>query len=680
MTSDPSQTKIDEQSQTIMSLTPEPPSMFADSQPRELKIQHVNTPKNFQHMGSPQGNTNPPVTREIKIEHHPPSQGREIKIQRATPPSHGKFHTVASSPQTPTYAKLDKVDGTPTSVKGFDGWSPGSEPKLQSFSSEATFTPVQKDSSFPAKADASEGAHTPKKVHEIPIQYSYMSPKQTSSAEMPVSHSTPKEHHVRIEQSVPQEKFVHIEQAAPSEQKVEVERPVPIHHSFKQEHSKASPKKSVEIERQVPVQYSFKKDSPVPMEQTIEPVVVEKQNPVQHIFERQNAQDRSMELECPLPAKQNPSRGHNLPLENSVPLTIQTSSAPDTRNSIMEETRSYDSGITSRGSSWQSENFGKGQANNYSPGSYATLPVKKSQQKVVAEPDYDDAEFHSYSTLPNFKKNQGHRGYESEAEYGRKGDFRSKWAPHKTQQPISEGYSTDVDFFVRDNRSIGKGPAKSSSKPIQMGKGPKPFDRDYMSDLNNITQELMSGVDAYFGTKDKSSKKPEDKDQSFSSSQDNQSGVFSVKGPSFTPGDSQSYTSSREIQSLDNSFSSSYREPSPEPKQVDLGKKIGSLFSSPPKQVVETSDNESYPRLPVPEGFEDSGSETLQEEQRDRGRMPCPRFVQLQVHHEEAPPSIPHCDIKQGSGRHGVLMHRTSACEHYTWMNTLTGQFNPERF
>lgn len=172
-----------------MSLTPEPPSMFADSQPRELKIQHVNTPKNFQHMGSPQGNTNPPVTREIKIEHHPPSQGREIKIQRATPPSHGKFHTVASSPQTPTYAKLDKVDGTPTSVKGFDGWSPGSEPKLQSFSSEATFTPVQKDSSF-AKADVSEGAHTPRKVHEIPIQYSYMSPKQTSSAETPVSHST----------------------------------------------------------------------------------------------------------------------------------------------------------------------------------------------------------------------------------------------------------------------------------------------------------------------------------------------------------------------------------------------------------------------------------------------------------------------------------------------------------
>nr|XP_034313650.1 uncharacterized protein LOC105332198 isoform X41 [Crassostrea gigas] len=644
---DPSQTKIDEQSQTVMSLTPEPPSMFADSQPRELKIQHVNTPKNFQHMGSPQGNTNTPVTREIKIEHHPPSQGREIKIQRATPPSHGKFHTVASSPQTPTYAKLDKVDSTPTSVKGFDGWSPGSEPKLQSFSSEATFTPVQKDSSF-AKADVSEGAHTPRKVHEIPIQYSYMSPKQTSSAETPVSHSTPKEHHVRIEQSVPQEKFVHIEQAAPSEQKVEVERPVPIHHSFKQEHSMAPPKKSVEIERQVPVQYSFKKDSPVPMEQTIEPVVVEKPNPVQHIFERQHAQDRSLELECPLPAKQNPSRGHNLPLENSVPLTIQTSSAPDTRNSITEETRSYDSGITSRGSSWQSENFGKGQANNYSPGSYATLPVKKSQQKIVAEPDYDDAEFHSYSTLPNFKKNQGHRGYESEAEYGRKPDFRSKWAPHKTQQPISEGYSTDVDFFVRDNRSIGKGPAKGSSKPIQMGKGPKPFDRDYMSDLNNITQELMSGVDAYFGTKDKSSKKPEDKDQSFTSSQDNQSGVYSVKSPSFTPGDSQSYTSPREIQSLDNSFSSSYREPSPEPKQVDLGKKIGSLFSSPPKQVVETSDNESYPRLPVPEGFEDSGSETLPEEQRDRARMPCPRFVQLQVHHEEAPPSIPYCD-KQGS-------------------------------
>lgn len=129
-----------------------------------------------------------------------------------------------------------------------------------------------------------------------------------------------------------------------------------------------------------------------------------------------------------------------------------------------------------------------------------------------------------------------------------------------------------------------------------------------------------------------------------------------MKSPSFTPGDSQSYTSPREIQSLDNSFSSSYREPSPEPKQVDLGKKIGSLFSSPPKQVVETSDNESYPRLPVPEGFEDSGSETLPEEQRDRARMPCPRFVQLQVHHEEAPPSIPHCD-KQGSGRHGVLMH-----------------------
>ncbi|XP_078318292.1 uncharacterized protein LOC111118302 isoform X11 [Crassostrea virginica] len=631
----------DDQSQTIMSLTPEPPSMFADSQPRELKIQHMTAPKNFPHMGSP--TSNPPATREIKIEHHSPSQGREIKIQRATPPSHGKLHTVASSPKTPTFVK---VDSTPTSAFGGDGRGPsGAEMKQQSFSSEATFTPSQQKENF-TKTDGQEGAHSPRKVHEIPIQYSYMSPKQGRSADTHVSHSPPKANHVRIKQSVPQEKFVHIEQAAPSIQKVEVERPVPIHHSFKQERSMAPPTvKSAELERQVPIQFSCKKESPVPMEQAIQPVVVEKSDPVRQLFERQYAQDRSMELECPLPAKQNPARGHNLPLENPVPLTVQTSAAPDTRNSITEETRSYDSGITSRGSSWQSENFGKGQASNYSPGSYATLPVKKSQQKVVAEPDYDDAEFHSYSTLPHFKKNQAHRGYESEAEYSRKGDFRSKWAPQKSQQPISEGYSTDIDFFVRDNRTIGKVPAKSANKPILVGKGPKPFDRDYMSDLNNITQELMSGVDAYFGSKEKIPDKPEDKDQSFSSAHDNQ---FPMESQSCTSADSQSYTSSKEMPSLNNSFSSSHREPPPEVKQIDLGKKIGNLFSSPQKPMLETSDNESYPRLPVPEGFEDSGNEALTEDQGDKGRMPCPRLVQLQVHHEEAPPSLPHRD-NQGS-------------------------------
>lgn len=97
-------------------------------------------------------------------------------------------------------------------------------------------------------------------------------------------------------------------------------------------------------------------------------------------------------------------------------------------------------------SSWQSENFGKGQANNYSPGSYATLPVKKSQQKIVAEPDYDDAEFHSYSTLPNFKKNQGHRGYESEAEYGRKPDFRSIQDIHETLKHADINGDDKLDF------------------------------------------------------------------------------------------------------------------------------------------------------------------------------------------------------------------------------------------
>ncbi|XP_056019295.1 uncharacterized protein LOC125671809 isoform X30 [Ostrea edulis] len=636
---DPSQ--VDEQSQTIMSLSPEPPSMFADSKPRELKIQHITAPKNFQHMGSPQGNQ--PATREIKIEHHSPSYGREIKIQRATPPSHGKIHNVASSPQTPTYVKVDKVEGTPTSVINIENRISGIDSNQQNFSSEATFIPSQGDNNFSAKLNVSEGAHSPKKVHEIPIKYS-STQKQTNSAESPVSHSTLKEHPVKIEQSVPQEKFVHIEQAAPSEQRVEVERPVPIHHSFKQEHPVAHVKKSVDFKRHVPVQHSFKKASPVPMEQPIEPVVVERPDPIQQTFKKERQRDRSMELECPLPAKQNPPRGHNLPLEPAVPLTIQTS----TRNSITEDTRSHDSGITSRGSSWQSENFGRGQTGNYSPGSYATLPVKKSQQKVVTEPDYDDAEFHSYSTLPNFKKNQGHRGYESEAEVSRRGDFRSKWAPQRTPQAISEGYATDVDFFVRDNRNIGKASAKPNNKPVQVGKGPKPFERDYMSDLNNITQELMSGVDAYFGSKGKSSQKYEEKDpsfrsareKSFTSPRDNQSFTSSL--------DNQSISTSREIHSEDSSFDSSHRDPALEPNQVDLGKKIGSLFSSPTKPVAETSDNESYPHLPVPEGFEDSGSEAVVEEPGDRGRMPGPRFVQLQVHHEETSPTIPYCD-KQGT-------------------------------
>ncbi|XP_056019304.1 uncharacterized protein LOC125671809 isoform X38 [Ostrea edulis] len=639
---DPSQ--VDEQSQTIMSLSPEPPSMFADSKPRELKIQHITAPKNFQHMGSPQGNQ--PATREIKIEHHSPSYGREIKIQRATPPSHGKIHNVASSPQTPTYVKVDKVEGTPTSVINIENRISGIDSNQQNFSSEATFIPSQGDNNFSAKLNVSEGAHSPKKVHEIPIKYS-STQKQTNSAESPVSHSTLKEHPVKIEQSVPQEKFVHIEQAAPSEQRVEVERPVPIHHSFKQEHPVAHVKKSVDFKRHVPVQHSFKKASPVPMEQPIEPVVVERPDPIQQTFKKERQRDRSMELECPLPAKQNPPRGHNLPLEPAVPLTIQTS----TRNSITEDTRSHDSGITSRGSSWQSENFGRGQTGNYSPGSYATLPVKKSQQKVVTEPDYDDAEFHSYSTLPNFKKNQGHRGYESEAEVSRRGDFRSKWAPQRTPQAISEGYATDVDFFVRDNRNIGKASAKPNNKPVQVGKGPKPFERDYMSDLNNITQELMSGVDAYFGSKGKSSQKYEEKDpsfrsareKSFTSPRDNQSFTSSL--------DNQSISTSREIHSEDSSFDSSHRDPALEPNQVDLGKKIGSLFSSPTKPVAETSDNESYPHLPVPEGFEDSGSEAVVEEPGDRGRMPGPRFVQLQVHHEETSPTIPYCDKQVDDNR-----------------------------
>jgi hypothetical protein len=685
-----------------MSLSPDPPSMFADSKPRELKIQHMTAPKNFQHMGSPQGNQ--PTTREIKIEHHSPSYGREIKIQRATPPSHGKIHNVASSPQTPTYVKVDKVDGTPTSVISVENRMSGIDPKQQNFSSEATFIPSQGDNNFSAKLNVSEDTHSPKKVHEIPIQYSSATPKQTNSAESTLSRPSSKEHPVKIEHSLPQETFVHIEQAAPSEQRVEVERPVPIHRSFKHEHPVAHNEKPVEFKRQVPIQHSFKKASPVPMEQPIEPVVVEKPDPLQQVFKKERQQDRSMELECPLPAKQNPSRTHNLPLEHTVPLTIQTS----TRNSVTEDTRSHDSGITSRGSSWQSENFGRGQTGNYSPGSYATLPVKKSQQKVVPEPDYDDAEFHSYSTLPNFKKNQGHRGYESEAEVSRRGDFRSKWAPQRTPQVISEGYATDVDFFVRDNRNIGKASAKSNNKPVQVGKGPKPFERDYMSDLNNITKELMSGVDAYFGSKGKSSQKYEEKDprseKSFTSPRENQSFTSSLDNQSITP---------RQIHSEDNSLGSSLRDSAPEAKQVDLGKKIGSLFSSPTRPVVETSDNESYPHLPVPEGFEDSGNEAvveepgdrvrmqgprlvqeglgdrggmpnprlmqdnpgdrermpgprlMQEDPRDRGRMPGPRLVQddpgdrgrmpgprlvqLQVHHEETPPTIPNCD-KQGTG------------------------------
>lgn len=131
--------------------------------------------------------------------------------------------------------------------------------------------------------------------------------------------------------------------------------------------------------------------------------------------------------------------------EKMIPLNVQTS-GPEMRNFPQEETRSRDSGITSRGSSWQSGSFKDG---NFSPGSYYTLPVRKaSTEKVVADSkDNDNFDYTKVSTLPTIKPLKTKRGYESDMDFTGRGRGDIRVQPQKKQLPIQQdGYTTDIDF------------------------------------------------------------------------------------------------------------------------------------------------------------------------------------------------------------------------------------------
>ncbi|XP_063444228.1 uncharacterized protein LOC134724854 isoform X6 [Mytilus trossulus] len=159
--------------------------------------------------------------------------------------------------------------------------------------------------------------------------------------------------------------------------------------------------------------------------------------------------------------------------ERMIPLTIQTST-PDLRNFPQEETRSRDSGITSRGSSWQSGSFKDG---NFSPGSYYTLPVRKSSSEKVTDKQNDDFDYSKCTTLPTIKPLKTHRGFESEMNYdGRgRGDVRVQ----SQRKPIvvpQDGYNTDVDY---SGRGRGDMRVRSQRKPIVVPQDGYNTDVDY---------------------------------------------------------------------------------------------------------------------------------------------------------------------------------------------------------
>jgi len=197
-----------------------------------------------------------------------------------------------------------------------------------------------------------------------------------------------------------------------------------------------------------------------------------------------------------------PVRIHNVEApQKDRPLNMQTSEiiTPREKAFNLEETKSHDSGITSRGSSWQSGSF-KDHIASFSPGSYTTLPVKKSPSSIgdksSLDGDIDDiveANANVFSTLPNIKPLKTvNRGYESDADYisSKKINPKFKWLPQKPlSQASGSGYATDVEFYVRNNRNVGK-ENKSSRFPS---------DRDYMSDADSVGSDL-SGSDFFFGT------------------------------------------------------------------------------------------------------------------------------------------------------------------------------------
>ncbi|XP_071132473.1 uncharacterized protein [Mytilus edulis] len=159
--------------------------------------------------------------------------------------------------------------------------------------------------------------------------------------------------------------------------------------------------------------------------------------------------------------------------ERMIPLTIKTST-PDLRNFPQEETRSLDSGITSRGSSWQSGSFKDG---NFSPGSYYTLPVRKSSSEKVTDKQNDDFDYSKCTTLPTIKPLKTHRGYESEMNYDGRGinDVRVQ----SQRKPIvvpQDGYNTDVDY---SGRGRGDMRVRSQRKPIIVPQDGYNTDVDY---------------------------------------------------------------------------------------------------------------------------------------------------------------------------------------------------------
>ncbi|XP_069125566.1 uncharacterized protein [Argopecten irradians] len=190
-----------------------------------------------------------------------------------------------------------------------------------------------------------------------------------------------------------------------------------------------------------------------------------------------------------------------------IPLTVQTRDPKEDQSFTGEETKSHDSGITSRGSSWQSGSF-KEHISSFSPGSYSnTLPTKKGSsptgEKVYEEEEEVDT--NNFATLPTIKPLKtnksyendfpvkAHRGYESDFEYtpkrsGKNGS-KSKW--NSPSASAASGYQTDVEFFVRDNRNLAKNKNKQT---------PKPSERDYMSDAESVSSDFYSRRDNFFGS------------------------------------------------------------------------------------------------------------------------------------------------------------------------------------
>ncbi|XP_021361679.1 uncharacterized protein LOC110455709 isoform X3 [Mizuhopecten yessoensis] len=195
-----------------------------------------------------------------------------------------------------------------------------------------------------------------------------------------------------------------------------------------------------------------------------------------------------------------------------IPLMVQTRDPKEDQSFTGEETKSHDSGITSRGSSWQSGSF-KEHISSFSPGSYSsTLPIKKGSSPTgetlcvdEEEEEEEEGDTNSFATLPTIKPLKtnktyksdspvkAYRGYESDFEYTPKRSSKtsSKSKLDSAGTSGASGYQTDVEFFVRDNRNLTKNKNKQSSKPS---------DRDYMSDAESVSSDFYSRRDNFFGS------------------------------------------------------------------------------------------------------------------------------------------------------------------------------------